>query len=122
MFEGRRFENEDTSVDDYEYTDRDTGEVYTTPFPVVVFTIENELLGVGLVVGEIEWGEDCMPVIEVDDADAPSGKVHLLGAECWWAPAAADVTDILSSKGMDQLVGAFAYSQKLDQEDQASQN
>lgn len=69
-----------------------------TPFDVLVFTRgENKLdqdkplatsksMGKGAIIGHlvVEGEEVGMPVIELEDSAAPTGKVQLQGSQVWW--------------------------------------
>lgn len=101
----------------YIYTDRDLEEAWTSPFPTAVIGINDELLGVGQVIGAItdeDW--DDMPVIQLDDPKSPTGKVEILGVECWWTPGLEDeLVDVIASKAAGRtIMEASVYVQMLE--------
>ena len=120
MFESRAFKPEE-DVEDWEYLPAENDESITTPFTAFVFTIDNDPLGVGTVIGRLSDKEDIHPVIEIDDPKAPTGKVHLLGSECWWGVVDTAVNSI-TPEGMQRVQSAYEYVQRLDEEYQASLN
>ncbi len=98
----------------YTYTDRETNTDFNSPFPVAVFGIRNELLGVGTVIGSItddEWDE--MPIISIQDKEE---TVEILGAECWWScPLDNEMVELLATDNMAKsIVRATTYVQLLD--------
>lgn len=91
------------------FIDPDTGEIQESPFTVAVLGLQNELLGVGTVIGALDGGKwDEMPVISIEDKD---GFVELLGDECWWScPVDEETTRLLASRGAGVLmVSASTY-------------
>ncbi len=125
MLEGRIVEFEEESMWwPYEHQDRETGQQFASPFEVAVLTVDQKPLGPGKVIGMIGDASDGMPVIEVEDLRAPSGKVQILGSECWWVPLGLDpelprLTDLDFAKNG---VSAYEYVQQLDQSSIASTN
>lgn len=106
--------SEQTGFASYTYTDRETGADFTSPFPVAVFGIKNELLGVGTVIGSItddDW--DAMPVIAIQDKEE---TIEILGAECWWScPLDNEMVELLATDNMAKsMVRATTYVQLLD--------
>lgn len=91
----------------YSHTDRDTEQVFVSPFPVAVFGIRREFFGVGNVVGSI----DDNPVIEVQDRD--SGQpCYVMGYESWWTcPVPDEIVDQMAS-GELTIDSVAAYIQQ----------
>ena len=101
------------------------GEVLTSPFEVVVLSRDSIFLGYGKIVGQISEGEDCVPIIEMEDPQAPDGLVHLLGGiECQWEVS----TELLKAKlaevagGVFTALRPFEYTQALDRAYNAGNN
>lgn len=101
----------------YTYEDRETGESMTSPFPAAVVGVDDEVLGVGRVIGAItddDW--DGMPVIAIEDTTAEGGTVEILGIECFWTPGMdAEIAEVLSrDKASEHIVRASVYVQMLE--------
>lgn len=91
------------------HIDEETGETYTSPFPVAVFGVNKEFFGVGQVIGEI----DDNPVIEVLDRD--DGQPYcVMGYETWWTcPVPDEIVDNMAS-GELTIDSVAAYRQAQD--------
>src|SRR3990167_232276 len=117
MIEGRRVSFEEEEIwFPYSLINEETGEELSSPFPVVVFTIDNMPMGVGRVVGMIGGAEEGTPVIEIDDQTAPNGVVQILGAECWWTPVNSDaeLVDLTARDVEFNGISPYAYVKGLD--------
>ena len=91
------------------HTDRETGVTYTSPFPVAVFGIQEQFLGVGRVVGEI----DDNPLIEVQDCNS-GDPYYVMGYESWWTcPVPDEIVEGISS-GRLATHSVAAYRQAQD--------
>jgi hypothetical protein len=119
MFESRKSGEPEYPVTPFEIAIDDYEGLYS-PFPVIVATKESKPLGVGFVIGKVETGDNADPVIEIEDIDAPTGKVHLLGSECVWYPCAQEVADMAKESGMEGIRSAYVYAQRLDKDVQAN--
>ena len=101
----------------YSYEERETQHTYTSPFPVAVIGIDDEVLGVGQLLGATsDGGWDQMPVIAIEDDQAPGGVMEILGVECWWTPQVDDeLTAVLAQGEIGRnIVRVSAYVKKLD--------
>ena len=124
MFEARNYPNtpEDVLVA-YEHIDPDLPETMTSPFPVIVFGLDEQFLGFGRLLGridkvdgleeEVEQEESDAVVIEIDDPSVEGGKVHLLGIECLWNVATPEVIEKYVEI-LDRAQSPKAYSRLLD--------
>ena|SRR5581483_2912641 len=97
----------------YTYTDKDTGQTYTSPFEVFVMGVRAEILGIGMLIGALqndEVGE--LPVISIDDQGE---VVELLGPECRWkTPVDETIHKLLATDSAAQAtVRATTYVQYL---------
>lgn len=102
------------SFSPYVHTTED-GDIYDSPFPVTVVGINDELLGVGKLIGGLGTGEDAMPVIAVQDKQAENGQVELLGVECWWTPLEDEFAAALATERGGRAITPVAwYLRSLD--------
>lgn len=111
MFETRTYPTlPETMLVEFEYPDPDLSEIYTSPFPVIVFSLDRRLLGFGRVIGQL--GEVGEPIIEMDDTDSNTGTVHLLGFECLWNVATEEVVNKYSTSPVGS---PYEYFRFIDQ-------
>jgi len=102
---------------EYEYRDKDTNKTFVAPFPVAFFGIHEEILGVGIIVGNI----DDNPVIDVQDVE--DGKTYtVMGYESWWTPVTEGIVDV-HALNEDKIAvdSVAAYKTRLDAEWKARQ-
>jgi hypothetical protein len=109
-------------IEKHSHKDPKTGNVLTSPFEVAAFTIRQEFLGEGLVVGQVDDGGVPVPVIDIHDRSAHK-VVSLLGSECYWRVLDEEIEKKLMDPRMkERALGAYEYVQGLDTRDQASPN
>lgn len=108
---------EEQPIEKHSHNDPETGNVLTSPFEVAVFTVRQEFLGDGLVVGQVDDGGVPVPVINIHDLDAHK-VVSLLGSECYWRVLDKKTEDMLMDPRMEErALGAFEYVQGMDTRD-----
>lgn len=112
MFESRYYSNlPETILTDYEHHDPDSPEPLKTPFAAVAFTADEQLLGLGVVIGYLAEIDEL--IIEIEDPQAPDGKVHLLDSECIWGPSNPEIVDFFMPLLGDR-VSAYRYAHTID--------
>jgi hypothetical protein len=105
---------EEQPIERHRHKNQKTGNVLTSPFAVAAFTVRQEFLGEGLVVGQVDDGGVPVPVINIHDRDAHK-VVSLLSSECYWRVLDEETErNLMDPRIKEKALGAFKYVQGMD--------
>jgi hypothetical protein len=113
-------DNEEPVYGLYTHEIEETGQIIESPFPVIVLGENGENLGVGMLVGGINYDFDnnySEAVIVIDDPIDPTGKVTMSEQDCFWEyldPNDAELMNNVAATNLDYIVSARLYLDKQD--------